>query len=122
MRKVRCYACGKGYDYDDDGFCPNCGSFNLPKKSSSIGADGAVIRRDGINERNHKGSFVHAELHEENRERKGTPLEQDVRRMVYTTEKSRSGEKQKRASVLVAVVFAIVIFNIFTGILGMLLY
>ena len=121
MRKVRCYDCGKGYDYDEDGFCPKCGAFNLPWNTATISVDG-VIRREGINERNHKGSFLHTELHEENRERKGTPLEQDVRRMVYTTEKSRSGEKQKRASVLIAVVFAIVIFNIFTGILGMLLY
>lgn len=30
---------------------------------------------DGINERNHKNSFVHAELHREDQKRKGTFLE-----------------------------------------------
>ena len=28
MRKVRCYECGKTYDYDTDDFCPKCGAFN----------------------------------------------------------------------------------------------
>lgn len=70
MRKVRCYECGKTYDYDTDDFCPKCGAFNQPPKSTTIDANGAVIRVDGINERGHAGSFVHEELHEENRERK----------------------------------------------------
>ena len=68
MRKVRCYECGKTYDYDTDDFCPKCGAFNQPPKSTTIDANGAVIRVDGINERGHAGSFVHEELHEENRE------------------------------------------------------
>lgn len=122
MRKVRCYACGKGYDYDDDGFCPNCGSFNLPKKSSSIGADGAVIRRDGINERNHKGSFVHAELHEENRERKGTLLEQSVKRVARMTTGQSREEGKKRISVMTAVILAIVAMNIFSSLIALLFY
>lgn len=67
MRKVRCYECGKTYDYDTDDFCPKCGAFNQPPKSTTIDANGAVIRVDGINERGHAGSFVHEELHEENR-------------------------------------------------------
>ena len=51
MRKVRCYECGKTYDYDTDDFCPKCGAFNQPPKSTTIDANGAVIRVDGINER-----------------------------------------------------------------------
>ena len=62
MRKVRCYECGKTYDYDTDDFCPKCGAFNQPPKSTTIDANGAVIRVDGINERGHAGSFVHEEL------------------------------------------------------------
>ena len=34
MRMVRCYACGKRYDYDEDGFCPGCGAFNQPGRTS----------------------------------------------------------------------------------------
>ena len=80
MRIVKCYECGKRYNYDEDGFCPKCGGFNQPKALSRIGADGSVVWVDGINRRNHEGSFVHQELHEENRERRGSPLEQNMRK------------------------------------------
>ena len=70
MRRIRCYECGKSYDYDEDCFCPKCGAFNQPPRSIAIASDGSVVRRDGLNERNHKGSFAHEEFHEENRERK----------------------------------------------------
>lgn len=75
MRRVQCYACGKGYDYDDDGFCPKCGAFNLPPRSKQISADGAVIRVDGLNERNHANSFLHEELHAEECKRRKLGLD-----------------------------------------------
>lgn len=87
MRKVKCYECGKVYDFDQEDFCPKCGAFNQPKKQVQVGADGSlvrsqepVIRRDGINERNHAGSFVHRELHQENRARRGTALSKTAKR------------------------------------------
>ena len=43
MRKIRCYECGRRYDFDVDDFCPKCGAFNQPGKSVRIGADGAVV-------------------------------------------------------------------------------
>lgn len=73
MQKVRCYECGKGYDYDEDGFCPRCGAFNLPPRQSG---STPVIRQEGISERGHAGSFLHKEYHTENRRRRATPLEQ----------------------------------------------
>ena len=36
MREVKCYECGKTYDYDDDGFCPRCGAFNQPGRGESL--------------------------------------------------------------------------------------
>ena len=81
MRKVKCYECGRQYDFDTDDFCPRCGAFNQPQRSSRIGADGSVVWADGMNESYHRNSFVHAELHEENRERRGTPLAKGVRRI-----------------------------------------
>ena len=89
MRKVRCYECGKTYDYDTDDFCPKCGAFNQPPKSTTIDANGAVIRVDGINERGHAGSFVHEELHEENRERKRMGLSKGTRRTAAERETKR---------------------------------
>ena len=26
MRKIRCYECGRRYDFDVDDFCPQCGA------------------------------------------------------------------------------------------------
>ena len=26
MRMVKCYDCGKRYNYDEEGFCPKCGA------------------------------------------------------------------------------------------------
>ena len=75
MRKVKCYECGKRYDFDADDFCPKCGAFTQPPRTSRIGVDGSVIRIDGINEATHQNSFVHAELHRENQKRKGSLLE-----------------------------------------------
>jgi|GEM_PF-5320500 len=78
MRNVQCHECGKRYNFDKDDFCPRCGAFTQPPPKTRIGMNGQVVRVDGINERNHQGSFVHAELHDENRRRKGTALEQNI--------------------------------------------
>ena len=95
MRKVRCYECGKTYDYDTDDFCPKCGAFNQPPKSTAIDADGSVIRVEGINEKNHAGSFVHEELHEENRERRRTGLSKGTRRIGQTARSARTQEPNR---------------------------
>ena len=75
MAKVRCYECNKTYDYYEDGFCPRCGCFNQPPSLSRIDANGDIVYSDGINEKNHAGSFVHKEYHRENRKRAFTKLE-----------------------------------------------
>ncbi len=65
MRLIVCEDCGKRYDYGRDDFCPRCGAFNPPVKTWGMDAQGNVVRVDGINERNHGGSFVHSEVHRE---------------------------------------------------------
>lgn len=40
---VRCYECGKQYDYDDDGFCPKCGAFNQPARGQEDGRRAAAV-------------------------------------------------------------------------------
>lgn len=97
MRKVQCGECGKSYDYDEDGFCPRCGAFNQPSKSIHINADGSVVRVDGLNESNHAGSFVHRELHEENRERRGSGLSKGVRRAPGGTSASTRSSSSQRS-------------------------
>ncbi len=98
MRRVKCSECGKSYDFDRDDFCPRCGAFTPPPKSTAIDADGRVVRVDGINETNHTGSFVHAELHEENRERKRAGLSKGVRRTGTAAQHPRVGTESPRAT------------------------
>ena len=79
MSTVTCYECRKKYDYTEDGFCPRCGSFNQPRKGSYIvSASGDIVRTDGINEAGHENSFVHAEYHTEERERKRLGLDRET--------------------------------------------
>ncbi len=75
MRKIRCSACGKTYDYDDDAFCPKCGAFNQPSKGQRTMQ---VTRKDGLSEAGHERSFLHEEYHAEERQRRDSGLEQKV--------------------------------------------
>ena len=77
MRRVICHECRKQYDFSVDDFCPRCGAFTQPPRSTRIDASGAVVRTDGLTEAYHRESFVHDELHRENRKRSGTWLEQE---------------------------------------------
>ena len=84
MRLV-CSECRKVYDYDVDDFCPRCGAYNPPPKA---GAPAAVVRKDGVNEENHRGSFVHREVHREAAQR----------RRVRQAVRSQGGENRRRQS------------------------
>ncbi len=75
MRKVRCAACGKSYDYDEDAFCPKCGAFNQPARGGSAMQ---VTRRDGLSEAGHEHSFLHEEYHEEERKRRAVDLDRKI--------------------------------------------
>ena len=81
MRMVKCYECSKRYNYDEDGFCSRCGAFNQPPPLARIGADGSIVRVDGLSEQGHTGSFLHKEYHEEERERRRTGLDKSVVRI-----------------------------------------
>lgn len=123
MRKVRCCECGKSYDFDVDDFCPKCGAFNQPGKSASIGANGAVIRTDGLNEKNHAGSFVHREFHAENRVRKAVGLSKGVRRTGGAAQTSAPKQRNRGKNpfrTLIWVIIVIIFINILSTILGTL--
>ena len=111
MSRVQCYECKKNYDYYEDGFCPRCGAFNQPPPLSRIDANGNIVYHDGINERNHNGSFVHKEYHRENRKRAFTALEQDVRRAAVrmakkprTVSAERTGKSKGAGAAIGAVI------------------
>lgn len=122
MRKVRCYDCGKSYDFDVDDFCPKCGAFNQPGKSARIGADGAVVRTDGLSEKNHAGSFVHQEFHAENRVRKAVGLSKGTRGAASPARPPVKQREKKKNPVqtLVWVIVIIIAINVLSTILGAL--
>ena len=78
MRRIVCSECKKHYDFDKDDFCPRCGAFHPPAKTLTVDNFGRVVRVDGINERNHAGSFVHKEVHKEKAQRRMVGMDRDV--------------------------------------------
>lgn len=45
MRKVTCRDCKKHYDYDEDAFCPKCGSYNPPANAGSTQMEREMLSR-----------------------------------------------------------------------------
>lgn len=123
MQRVKCYECGKVYDYHEDGFCPRCGSFNQPPRAARISADGTVVRVDGLNEAAHEGSFVHQELHAEKRQRRKYGLDKSMRSIQKVVgEKGRMAgfspkDRKNPLSVLGWIILAIIVLNFFSSFL-----
>ena len=127
MRWVRCYECGKRYDFDVDDFCPKCGAFNQPGRETRIDADGNVVRVDGLNESNHRNSFVHSELHAENKERWAAGLSKGTTRLPRKTARTALPQKRREAghqsigTVIKWFIIAIIGLNILSGVFSELL-
>lgn len=47
MQMIRCAACGKHYDYLQEGCCPRCGAYNRPPRREWVEADGSIRHGDG---------------------------------------------------------------------------
>ena len=107
MRLV-CSECKKVYDYNVDDFCPRCGAYNQPPKS---GSTTAVIRKDGVNEQNHAGSFVHREVHQEKAQRRR--VQQSVHPRAKTGQQRSSHSKGSSAAVVVVLVTLWIFLQIF---------
>lgn len=130
MQKVACYECGKSYDYQEEAFCPHCGAFNQPPRSTRIAADGSVVRVDGLSEAGHEGSFVHQEFHQEEKARRKSGLTKGVQRIPHPSAARRGAETgmprrptdaQKAVKsiggVISWIVFAIIALNILSSLL-----
>ena len=82
MRQIVCEECRKEYDFEKDDFCPKCGAFNPPVKTWGTDSLGNFIHLDGINERDHAGSFAHSEVHKEKSARRSSGMD-------WNTQKTR---------------------------------
>lgn len=51
MATVHCKACGKSYNYEKNGCCPECGAYNRPPRREQVYADGTVHHLDGSSRR-----------------------------------------------------------------------
>lgn len=130
MGKVRCYECGKSYDWQDDPFCPKCGAYNRPDGSGI--KSGMAVRRDGLNEAGHNGSFLHRELHAEDSQRRRLGLEHSVFKTLsrpqrqadpeIVMEAGRLWNKPKKqvnpGKIVGGIVLLIVLWNFFIGFLS----
>lgn len=47
MQMIRCAACGKRYNYLQEGCCPRCGAYNRPPRREWVEADGSIRHGDG---------------------------------------------------------------------------
>ena len=47
MATIHCKACGKSYNYEKNGCCPECGAYNRPPRREQVYADGTVHHLDG---------------------------------------------------------------------------
>lgn len=119
MQRIHCGECGKSYDYGEDAFCPHCGAFNQPARSG-----GGAVRVEGLDEGNHKGSFLHQEFHKENWERRFTGLSKGVRRTVRSAAQTAAPQRKREGaakrsplSVIVWVILGIVVLNMLSGLL-----
>ena len=133
MRKVRCIDCGKTYDYDEDGFCPRCGTFNQPSQRASGVTIQTPKRKDGLSEAGHSGSFLHREYHTEEWERRSSGLERDQERRQTADHRQSSrpparetgaGTKGKPTlgKIIRWIILIYILFGLLTNLLGRMIW
>ena len=68
MATIHCKACGKSYNYEKNGCCPECGAYNRPPRRERVDADGTVHHLTGQERRSvprgGKVCFEKKECHE----------------------------------------------------------
>lgn len=118
MTKIVCEECKRAYDYEKDDFCPRCGAYNQPRRTSS-----ATVRQDGLNESSHAGSFAHREVHAEKAVRRAVGLDRprEAKRPARSTPAARQGqpaaqpkgarEKKSSTSIVAVVVWIIILIQ-----------
>ena len=118
MQKVRCYECGRSYDYDEDAFCPRCGAFNLPGRDHTVRVGELTEdRRDGLSEKGHSGSFLHREFHKEERQRRrlGLDREETPRQAKQPARKAAARDREaggKNPGVAVIIFILLILFQL----------
>lgn len=130
MHHIVCEECKRPYDFDKDDFCPRCGAFNQPVKTWGTDSQGNIIRVDGVNERNHAGSFVHREVHKEKNIRKATGLDWNRKGRAKTSrpapqparpqQRSQTAQRQPLSNRIKALLWLIAIIILFNLILPIL--
>jgi len=124
MVRIVCGECKKVYNYEEDDFCPRCGAYNPPRKTS-----GATVRVDGLNESGHDGSFAHREFHREKDKRLAVGLDRPKtekrpasRPQTKTVSRpaAKSNGKNNSAGIVAVIVWIIVLTQILRMVFNML--
>lgn len=121
MQTIRCAACGRRYDYRQEGCCPRCGAYNRPPRREWVGADGSVHHGEGRTQtRLRPGKVCYEEkvCFEEQtrkpRKKAAAPTAQGSERVVKSFQKpfkiySAKGKKRNRGTATTLIAFALVI-------------
>ena len=121
MQTIRCAACGRRYDYRQEGCCPRCGAYNRPPRREWVGADGSVHHGEGGTQtRLRPGKVCYEEkvCFEEQtrkpRKKAAAPTAQGSERVVKSFQKpfkiySAKGKKRNRGTATTLIAFALII-------------
>ena len=132
--RVTCKSCGRSYDYNREGTCPDCGAFNRPPRRDKVNADGTVrhltseeFLEKGHGARSGKVCFEEKECYEqkechEDVARQVRSQAQNVRKQVQkvrsarpATAKSSGGKGQSSAVTRLLIIGAVIFFLIIIG-------
>ena len=124
LTALSCCGCGGSVPSDAPAEIPACACY-VALTFDDGPRQGTTCRLlDGLNESNHRGSFVHSELHEENKERRASGLSKGTKRSSRKTAQPALRQRQKQAgsqsigAVIKWVIFAIIGLNILSSVLS----
>lgn len=118
MQTIRCAACGRRYDYRQEGCCPRCGAYNRPPRREWVGADGSVHHGEGRTQSPGKVCYEEKVCFEEQtrkpRKKAAAPTAQGSERVVKSFQKpfkiySAKGKKRNRGTATTLIAFALII-------------
>ena len=123
MQTVRCAACGRRYDYRQEGCCPRCGAYNRPPRREWVQADGTIRHcEDRTQAQPRPGKVCYEEkvcFEEQARKPRKKPAasayssEREVKSAREPIKPRFSGRRGQNSSVGVALVGIVVLFVIF---------
>ena len=122
MAVIRCKACGRLYNYREEGLCPGCGAYNRPPKRERVNADGTVQHMtDAAYEKRRRAQekvcFERKECHED-QARRGRQRAAEISAAPI----ARTGGKGRKSpvrSIILTVIAIVILYRLVGSLSGM---